>query len=327
MSPLYRQQYFQNKKRLERMKKFQLKDNQSKEDSSNSKNSEEHSPEEISYSRDDEDSLTHGNDWESTYDNDDEDEEYSEMTRVPTLAELSADVAVLSNPYRDRDRFLTTPSSSSSFSVNVEGTVFDHKSHLLSNMSHQNNYHNDNKNDEDNDEGNRNYSLRDDDDENDENNSDNHSQERVGSVLQEKIKLKKKGRMYCSLNSENKLDRKIDQKNKNNDKNKHKSNIGIGTGTGSINNDNDDNLINKIDSESDMKTNNHSVPKKKSPGTKAKNVPSTFHGADNTAGLRAKMGDYNGLLENGLFLSSVLLNDSYMLSKERAITKVINIRI
>ena len=72
-----------------------------------------------------------------------------------------------------------------------------------------------------------------------------------------------------------------------------------------------------------MKTNSQNPPKRKSPGSKAKNVPPTFSDADNTAGLRAKMGDYSGLLANGLFLSSVLLNDSYMHSKDRAVNKVL----
>ena len=54
------------------------------------------------------------------------------------------------------------------------------------------------------------------------------------------------------------------------------------------------------------------------------NFGSSSTGVDADAGIRAEAGDFRGLLVNGLFMSSVLMVDEYLMAKDAAIKKVGN---
>lgn len=69
-----------------------------------------------------------------------------------------------------------------------------------------------------------------------------------------------------------------------------------------------------------------SVSKSKGGSLNTKTTPAAVCAAPDAL-RRAEAGDYSGLLVNGLFMSSVLLVDAYLVAKDAAIEKVIAIRV
>ena len=69
-----------------------------------------------------------------------------------------------------------------------------------------------------------------------------------------------------------------------------------------------------------------SVSKSKGGTLNTKSTPAAVCAAPDAL-QRAEAGDYSGLLVNGLFMSSVLLVDAYLVAKDAAIEKVITIRV